>query len=165
MINKKSPGPDRDDHGTVASRHQELLEMYRHSGQTPQEFVTDCLQNRMLSGADALELMSVLTSKTTTRSFALADLTDEEFFRMGFYETTREDTENSPIFIMQFNNELVEHSEAIQTMLEQFSRDLAELITEKQAQDEVVVATDPGISREEAMSAVMATLSSDAVRH
>ncbi len=164
MINKKSPSAINGNQGCTETRHQELLEMYRHSGQTPREFVADCLQNRMLSGADAIELMEVLVAKTTTRSFALADLTDDDHFRLGFYETTLEDTENSPIFIMQLNHELVKHSEEIQVFLEPFARELAELISEHQ-DVELPEEVNPSTSRAEAMDTILASLPNDTSSH
>ncbi len=163
MTNKKSPSAVDGSNGRTASRYEKLVERFRISGQTPREFVTRCLQRNMVSGADALELMALLSAKTVTRSFALADLTDEEHFRLGFYETTVEDSENKPIFIMQFDNELVQYSDAIQELLEGFARNLAELISDYENKE--LPEDNPDNFMDEAMETVLDSLPADTVRH
>ncbi|WP_281645841.1 hypothetical protein [Parendozoicomonas sp. Alg238-R29] len=161
MINKKSPSSENG-----VYRHKDLLNRFRDSRQTPKEFISQCLQNGMVSGADALELMSVLKSKITTRSFTLADLTDEDHFRHGLYETTLEDSENNPVFVIQFDQKLTEHAKEIQELLEGFSRDVAELVSESENEDlQDIDEVDVCCSREEAMETILESLSGDAVRH
>ena len=164
MMNKKSSSSSNVHSGEGISRHQELLDKFRSSRLTPKEFITNCLQNGMVSGADALELMGVLKSKVTTRSFALADLSDETHFRQGLYETTMEDTENNPVFVIQFDYNLSEYSHEIQEMLEVFSRSLAEMISQKQDVDDHQ-DIDISASREEAMDTILDSLPGDAVPH
>ncbi|MTI13225.1 hypothetical protein [Sansalvadorimonas verongulae] len=159
MINKKSPSSD-----TGVYRHQELLDKFRSSQQTPKEFITQCLQEGMVSGADALELMSVLQSKITTRSFALADLSDDDHFRQGLYETNRDDSENNPIFVVQFDQNLIEHSEAIQEMLETFARSMAEFVSQHEDAEEIR-QIDVSCTREEAMETILESLPGDSARH
>ena len=159
MINKKDPGSD-----TGVYRHQELLDKFRSSKQTPKEFITQCLQNGMVSGADALELMTVLQSKITTRSFALADLSDDDCFRQGLYETTRDDSENNPIFVIQFDQKLIDHSEAIQEMLETFARGMAEFVSQYEDAEEIK-EIDVCCTREEAMDTILESLPGDSVQH
>ena len=158
MMNKKNPGTD-----SIFNRHQELIEQFRDSRQTPREFLTRCLESRKVSAADALELMTVLKSKVLTRTFTLADLSDEDSFRLGLYETSQEDTENNPIFVIQFSESVREHSGEAKTLLEEFSRNLAEMVSRHQK--EVSVDTDYRASKREAMETILDTLSVDAVRH
>ncbi len=164
MINKKSHSPDSEGFDAGISRHQDLLERFRDSRQTPREFITYCLKNNMVSGADALELLTVLKSKVTTRSFALADLSDEEYFRQGLYETTREDSENNPVFVIQFDNKLEEYSEDIQELLETFSRNVAELVSHRQDVEDIK-ETEVGATREEAMETILDSLPVDSLSH
>ena len=163
MKNRKIPSLVDSSNGETAERYQELMELFRASGQTPKEFVTRCLQKNMVSGASAIELMSMLSAKTMTRSFALANLTDDDHFRLGFYETTVEDTENKPIFIMQLDHDLVKHADAIEEMLETFARNLAEMISEK---DELELPQEnPEDFVEEAMETILDSLPTNAPRH
>ncbi len=159
MITKKGPGSEHD-----FQRHQGLLERFKDSRQTPREFITQCLQAGLVSGADALELMPALKSKVSTRSFALADLSDEQHFRQGLYETTLEDSENNPVFVIQFDQKLQSHSEEIQTLLENFTRDMAELVSQYEG-NEAIKETDVCSTREEAMDTILDTLPSDSPSH
>ena len=157
-MDKKKPG-----HGATSHRHQDLIDQFRQSHQTPKEFITRCLLNRTVSAADAIELMTELKSKVLTRSFALADLSDEDFYRLGFYETEGQDVENNPLFVIQFNGMMREHDKEVSNLLEEFSRKLAELVTRYHKKHDI--QADPLIARQEAMETILDTLSVDSICH
>ncbi|MCL6270866.1 hypothetical protein M3P05_13125 [Sansalvadorimonas sp. 2012CJ34-2] len=156
-MDKKNPNQK------MSGRHQELIDQFHNSNLSPKEFVIRCLANRTVSAADAIDLMTVLKAKVLTRSFALADLSDDDFYRLGLYETMGEDVENNPLFVIQLNNSMREHSEAVSDLLEDFSRKLAELAARNQ--EDTSGAPDPLVSRQEAMDTILDTLSVDAVQH
>lgn len=131
MSNKKQLKPaDLDD------SYQALLEQYYESNQTPKEFISTCLREGAVTASDASSLLNRLSSDFTKRSYALADVSDERFFRFGLYETTKEDCENSPVFMIQCADELREYEEDVLKLLETFSRDLAHLVVEKETKNE-----------------------------
>jgi hypothetical protein len=71
--------------------------------------------------------MKYLKSSIKSRSFALADLSDESHFRLGLYEANRPDSENDPVFIIQFDDRLNRYKEEIDAVLEDFARSVAEI--------------------------------------
>ena len=157
-MDKKNPND-----GTSVHRHQDLIDQFRNSHQTPKEFITRCLLNRMVSAADALELMTVLKSKVLTHTFTLADLSDEEFYRQGLYETSGDDVENSPLFVIQFSDFMRDHQKEVGELLEDFARKMAELVARHQ--EHTIDECDTMMTRKEAMDTILDTLPTDSVRH
>ena len=133
MSDKKQLKPaDLDD------SYQALLEQYYESNQSPKEFISTCLREGAVTASDAGSLLDRLSSELTKRSYALADVSDDRFFRFGLYETSKDDCENSPVFIIQCADELRDYEDDVLKLLEAFSRNLAHLVVEKETKDTLV---------------------------
>ena len=111
----------------LPERYEVLINRFRESSQEPQDFIADCLREGIVTANDALDLMRYLGSSIDSRSFALVDLSDDEYFRLGLYETNRPDSEN-PIFVIQLDGRLSRYKEEIDAAVEGFARSVAEIV-------------------------------------
>jgi|GEM_PF-5277238 len=123
----------------LEDNYQALIEQYHQSNQTPKEFISACLRKGSVTAGDANSLLARLSEELTKRSYALADVSDEQFFRFGLYETSKEDCENSPLFIIQCAEELRMYEVEVLQLLECFSKSLAHLVVEKETVDQTPV--------------------------
>ena len=148
----------------LPERYEVLINRFRESSQEPQDFIADCLREGIVTANDALDLMRYLGSSIDSRSFALVDLSDDEHFRLGLYETNRLDSENNPIFVIQLDGRLSHYKEEIDAVVEEFARSVAEIVcmdTEMLPQP----VDDYQTSQEKAIQAIFDAMPADATRH
>jgi len=108
-------------------RYESLIDLFRKSNQEPQEFIAKYLDDGTVSTDDVAHLIEYLHMDMNSRSFALADLSDSEAFRVGLYETDQTDPENNPLFIIQFDAKMNQHKAEVDLVLEDFARALAQI--------------------------------------
>ena len=111
----------------LIERYRAVIERYRESKQEPQAFIIDCLKAGTVTVSDAAKLVSYLTSGSMSRSFALADLSDDSSFRLALYETSEGGSSSVPLFVVQLDQSLRIHSEELSAHLEVFAHKVAEL--------------------------------------
>lgn len=157
---------DQYDYGDdLLERYEILINRFRESHQDPQDFIADCLREGAVTTNDAVLLMRYLKSSVESRSFALANLSDESYFRLGLYETDLPDSENNPVFVIQFDDRLNQHKEKIDVVLEEFARSVAEIVcldTEKVA---LPTSTDNEIDQEDVVQAIFDAMPADTICH
>lgn len=164
MSRKETAMSDQHDHGKdLLERYELLINRFRESSQEPQDFIADCLRAGSVTANDAIDLMKYLKSTVDSRSFALADLSDNGHFRLGLYETNRQDSENNPVFVIQFDDSLSGFKDEIDTVLEEFARSVAEITC--LTPQSMPVAVDPKASHEEAVQAIFDAMPADATCH
>ncbi|OQX33096.1 MAG: hypothetical protein B0D91_15170 [Oceanospirillales bacterium LUC14_002_19_P2] len=165
MSRRETAMSDQHDCGDdLLERYEVLISRFRESSQEPQDFIADCLREGAVTANDALDLMKYLKSSVDSRSFALADLSDDEHFRLGLYETNRPDSENNPIFVIQFDGKLSRYKEEIDVVLEEFARSVAEIAC---MDTEVLPLSidDNQTNQEEAVQAIFDAMPTDTTCH
>ncbi|WP_211829869.1 hypothetical protein [Kistimonas asteriae] len=165
MSRRETAMSDQHDCGDdLLERYEVLISRFRESSQEPQDFIADCLREGAVTANDALDLMKYLKSSVDSRSFALADLSDDEHFRLGLYETNRPDSENNPIFVIQFDDKLSRFKEEVDVVLEEFARSVAEIA----CMDTEVLPLpidDNQTNQEEAVQAIFDAMPTDTTCH
>ena len=122
--------------------YQKLLQQYHESNETLHEFILSCLKNEEIETSDMNTLYQRLSTDTARYSYALVDVSDERFLRFGFYETSKKECENTPIFIIQCTNELRHHETELLHMLERFSRQLVHYIAHTNNTDAAILLSE-----------------------
>lgn len=166
MSRRRTAMSDQYDHGDdFLERYEMLISRFRESHQNPQDFIADCLREGAVTANDAILLMKYLKSSVESRSFALADLSDESYFRLGLYEADHPDSENNPVFVIQFDGRLNQHKEKIDVVLEEFARSVAEILCLDTEVETLPPSTDYEIDKEDVVEAIFDAMPVDTTCH